>query len=76
MEFLVLVRPDFLTSLLCIVQKSLLMFIKAPKDIRLDWTSTEGLLPVSVALPRIYLGEINLLVVMPRPWLLFMISLG
>lgn len=52
------------------------MFIKAPKDIRLDWTSTEDLLPVSVALPRIYLGEINLLVVMPRPWLLFMISLG
>jgi hypothetical protein len=69
----VLVRPDLLTSLLCVIKESLLFLLRAPKDIRLDWTPTESLLGVIVVPPHIMHFSL------PRPVLpgfLFVFSLG
>lgn len=71
-EFLVLMRPDFLTSSLCTVEKSLLL-IRASEDIKLDWMLTEYLLSVTVALPRVYLLVARGLILY---LLLFMFTLG
>lgn len=46
-----LMRPDFLTSSLCTVEKSLLLIRASEEDIKLDWMLTEYLLSVTVALP-------------------------
>lgn len=71
-EFLVLMRPDFLTSLLFTVEKSLLLR-RASEDIKLDWVLTEYFLSVTVALPRVYLSVARGLVLC---LLLFMFALG
>ena len=72
-EFLVLMRPDFLTSLLCTVEKSPLLLRRASEDIKLDWMLPEYLLSVTVAPPRVYL-------LVPRGLVLclflFMLALG
>lgn len=67
MEFLVLVRPDFLTSLLCIVEKSLLFLIRAPRrhQVRLD--AHRKLALCQCGFPQDLSGKINLLVAMPKP---------
>lgn len=70
-EFLVLMRPDFLTSLLC-TEKSLLLR-RASEDIKLDWMLPEYLLSVTVAPPRVYLSVARGLVLC---LLLFMFLLG
>lgn len=57
MELMVLVRPDFLASLLYLLEKLFLRLVRAPKDSRLDWTPIENLLCVSVVPLRIYLGR-------------------
>ena len=71
-EFLVLMRPDFLTSLLFTVEKSLLLR-RASEDIKLDWVLTEYFLSVTVTLPRVYLSVARGLVLC---LLLFMFALG
>lgn len=71
-EFLVLMRPDFLTSLLC-TEKSLLLLRRASEDIKLDWMLPEYLLSVTVAPPRVYLSVARGLVLC---LLLFMFLLG
>lgn len=57
MELTVLVRPDFLASLLYLLEKLFLRLVRAPKDSRLDWTPIENLLCVTVVPLRIYLGR-------------------
>lgn len=67
-----LMRPDFLTSLLC-TEKSLLLLRRASEDIKLDWMLPEYLLSVTVAPPRVYLSVARGLVLC---LLLFMFLLG
>lgn len=69
---MVLMRPDFLTSLLC-TEKSLLLLRRASEDIKLDWMLPEYLLSVTVAPPRVYLSVARGLVLC---LLLFMFLLG
>lgn len=77
MEFLVLVGPDFLTSLLYIHSREITSYVhKSPQRHQVGLDAHRRLAPCQCGSPQDLSGEINLLVAMPRPWLLFMFSLG